>query len=93
MLLEAIEAAGIPNAKEDDFYLTLIQGGHVRITLLSVDTSCVDIFYRKSRFLGSLPGIQAGAQYPSSRMRHQPRGLECRYGVDDSLVRLLTSFE
>ena len=29
MLLHAIETAGIRNVKEDDFYLTLAQGGHV----------------------------------------------------------------
>jgi len=34
MLLEAIEAAGIHNAKEEDFYLTLVRDGHVRIAPL-----------------------------------------------------------
>lgn len=75
MLLEGIKATGIDNVKEDDFYLTLVQEGQVRTALLSIDTSCVDIFCRKSRFSVSLPGIQAGVQYPLSRMRHQARGL------------------
>lgn len=83
MLLEAIEAAGIQKVK-DDFYLTLVQNGHVRIALLLIDTSCVELFYRQSRFFGSLLGTQAEAQYPSSPMQHQPRGPWCRYEVDGS---------
>jgi hypothetical protein len=31
MLLNAIEAAGINNVKEEDFYLALVQDGHVHI--------------------------------------------------------------
>jgi len=34
MLLEAIDAAGIHHVKEEDFYLTLVQDGHVRIAPL-----------------------------------------------------------
>lgn len=89
MLLEGIKAADINNVKEDDFYLTLVQ---VRTALLSIDTSCVDVFCRKSRFSVSLPGTQAGVQYPLSRMRHQARGLWCRYEIDGCPVHLLTSF-
>ena len=82
MLLEAIEAAGIRSVKEDDFYLTLVQGDNVRIALLLVDVPYVDVFYRKNRFSGSPPETQAGVQYPSSRTRHQPRGLRSRYEID-----------
>lgn len=82
MLLEAVEAAGIHSVKEDDFYLTLVQGNHVRVALLSVDVPYVDVFYRKNRSSGSPPETQAGAQYPLSRTRHQPRGLRSRYEID-----------
>ena len=82
MLLEAIKGAGINNTKEDDSYLALVQDGHVRIAILLITVSRVDILFSKSRFSGSLPETQAGVQYPSSRMRRRPRGPWCRYGVD-----------
>jgi hypothetical protein len=43
MLLEVIEAAGIHNVKEDDFYLALVQGGHVRVDFLSITVLSVDL--------------------------------------------------
>ena len=53
MLLEAIEAAGIDNVKEDDFYLALVKDGYVHIAILSITTSwLIDIFFSKNRFSG-----------------------------------------
>jgi hypothetical protein len=48
VLLKAIETAAIHNFKENDFYLVLVQGGQVRIGLLSIDTS-TDISPQKKR--------------------------------------------
>jgi hypothetical protein len=49
MLLKAIEIAGIHNAKEEDFYLALVQGGHVRIDFLSMNTSMLTFSPQKKR--------------------------------------------
>ena len=42
IMLEAIGAAGIHNIKEDDFYLALVQDGHVRVNFSSIIALCVD---------------------------------------------------
>ena len=81
MLLKAIEAADIRNTKEEDFYLTLVQDGNVRVALSSINSMLI-FSPRRSTFSVSLPGTQAGVQYPSSRMRRHLKGLRCRYGVD-----------
>lgn len=44
MLLEAIEAVGIDNAKENDSYLALVQDGHVRVAVSSMTGSRAQFF-------------------------------------------------
>lgn len=65
MLLKAIEAAGIHNMKDDDFYLTLTQDGHVRVDLSVISALRVDIFSpEEARFSCHFRGPKSGNNIP-----------------------------
>lgn len=65
MLLKAVETAGIPNTKEDDFYLTLVRDGRVRTALPSTTTSWIDNFTQdEASFSGHFRGPKPGHNIP-----------------------------